>query len=135
MLLHVLLEPGNPFGGHGHAVDTRAAVHHARGLVVAHRHRLGHARAGFIQPVDEHEGLRRGKVQIVAFGFVVKQLEREPRMQPLRAPGVFVQQPRGGPLAFAVGQHADRLPFLGLPAVIELRALHHDGDGKARIRH
>ena len=63
-------------------------------FVVAHRDEFRHRGVGHHAPVDEYVRRRRGHVQVVAFGFVAVQLNREPGMQPTGVLAVFLEEAR-----------------------------------------
>src|SRR6266852_8870535 len=134
--LDVLREPRDPLRRHRHAVHARPGIEHARRLVVAHRDSLGNTRAFFFEPVHEHERLVRGEIEVVAFRLIVKKLQLEARMQPLRARFVLHQRARRRAGLARIRYDADRFPLLRLPALVrERRALHHNCDGEAGLRH
>src|SRR6266852_4057894 len=134
--LDVLREPRDPLRRHRHAVHVCAGIEHARRLVVAHRDGLGNTRAFFFEPVHEHERLVRGEIEVIALRLIAENLELEPRIQPLRAHLVLDECAGHSARLARVGHDADRLPLLRLPAVVrERRALHHDCDGEAGLRH
>src|SRR5262245_59039345 len=136
VLLDVLGEPRDPLRGHRHAVDMVSRVEQTRGLVVAGGDALRDGSAAFFKPVHEHERPFRGQIEVIALGLVVKQLELESGMEPLRARRVLDERARLRARLARVRDDADRLPFLRLPAVVqERRALHHHCDGEARVRH
>src|SRR3954462_13711311 len=96
VMLHVVADPGEDLRRHADAVDRVAAVEPAPRLLRAHGDLERQAAVFIHAPKDEHA--RRGPryVEVITFGLIAVELQREPRMQPLRE-ARLLEQPASPP--------------------------------------
>src|SRR5688500_16844389 len=132
--LDVAAHPGPQLARHRHLVDALARVHPAPGLGVAHGEKLRHRALLVHAPQDEHARLLGRHVHVVAVGLVAAQLDLHAGIQPLRGRPFGHDHARAA-FAVVVGQHADRLPGLALPAAGEGTPLHDHRHAPCRPLH
>src|ERR1041385_5516362 len=134
VLLDKFAQPDAHGRRHRNGIHLCAAIHPAARLVVAHRHVARHGPAFFHAPEHEYVRCRGGHVVEITLGFRALQHDVEPGIKPLRRARRINNDARLAATRI-ICEHAQGLPYFGLPWVVDGASLHDHGDPRSGLFH